>query len=351
MRAIQPLTGATMMIRLAWALVAGTLLLAATGCGEVESCERGDVGCIDGPVNSVTSMCKFGLVPNAQGTCVKKDGSGSGPTDACGGCPAGSLCNDALQCVNICTLPPNLPVKKLAPPACRPAAGEAPYDFATAAVAACTQECLRRAEYCGGGCDPAAVCTPANAQLLVAGMNLCPGRDPECAMRACEMARDKPCQAHSCVGGPPGAVPNCAGVVCDDSCPGFPEYVKDGVCDDGDLSNAISAVCRWGTDCGDCGPRRGAAPPFDLGLADLCVDPIQCGGDTTDVRLASGWCVRIDLAVTVLRCVPDCSTSGDCPAGFECNDLVYQDDDGSTTTLTDDNGKTARACFPNACGI
>jgi hypothetical protein len=341
-----------MTTRLWWAAVVSSTLLAASGCGEVESCKKFDPGCLEGPADALTGECKFGLVRNSQDICVEKSGS-DGPVDDNCGCAAGSLCNDLRQCVDVCTLPSNLPTLKPVPTKCRPSSdpkdNEAPYDFAKAAAAACTQECVRRADYCGSRCDPAVDCAPGSAQMLLGMASICPLRDPECAMRACEAARDRPCAQYSC--GMAGATPNCAGVSCTNNCPsGSPDFVNDGVCDDGDLSNAISAVCRWGTDCGDCGPRRGAEPPFDLGMGDLCVDPIQCGGDTEDVRRATGWCVRFDLGAEVLRCVPDCSTRNSCPSGFDCEDLVYEEN-GVSMPLRDDSNQIARACFPSLmCG-
>lgn len=347
------------------AALVGMALLALSGCGDVESCERGEIGCIDGPADPRTG-CKFGLTRNSGGFCTADepgpgsdagsgpvDDAGSGPVDACGGCPSGSLCNEQKQCVNYCELPDNLPVLKPAPLPCRPPAGEAPYTFEQAAVALCTQECVRRNEYCGTTCDPAITCTPANAMQLLMAAALCPGREPNCATLACEAARDRPCERYNC---PAGAAPNCAGISCTNTCPTsqpdlfpatLPQWVNDGLCDDGDLSNAITAACVWGGDCGDCGPRRGAAPPFERGLGELCVDPIQCGGDTFDVRRATGWCVGFSSqAVSVQRCIPDCSSGQACPSGFECQDLVYETEDGSRVPVQDDLERIARGCFP-----
>lgn len=339
------------------AALAGMVLLAASGCGDVESCRRGAPGCIDGPADPITG-CKFGLMPSSAGTCTADEPGQPGPVDACGGCPSGSLCNDQNQCVNLCELPNDLPVVKSAPLPCRPAEGEIPYDFESAAVALCTQECIRQSEYCGTPCDPAINCTPASALQLVVGAALCPARDPACAMLACEAARDRPCANYSCAG---GAAPNCVGIACTNTCPTsqpelypptLPEWVNDGLCDDGDLSNAITALCTWGGDCGDCGPRRGAAPPFERGPGELCVHPIQCGGDTFDVRQATGWCVGFSSqTVSLQRCIPDCSSGQACPSGFECQDLVYEGEPGleDDRPVRDNQDRSARGCFPLQC--
>ena len=352
-----------MMIRLWWAAVASVMLLGLSACGEVESCKRGeDIGCLDSPPDPTTGRCRFGLVPNAQGSaCVKpSDVNGGAPgRDSCGGCATGSVCNQLTnKCVDVCKLPDSLPATKGAPRACRPrmdndpaTQDDPPFTFEQAAQRLCEQECFRRNEYCGGGCDPNTFCsTPAAMGLLAQLRTQCmtTANPVECVMTACEASRDRPCTSVMC---PSGAQPNCAGVVCTNNCPtGDPTFVNDGVCDDGDLSNGVSAVCDWGTDCGDCGPRRGTRPPQTVGYGDLCVDPIQCGGNTSDVNRAQGWCVRFELSVDLLRCVPDCSNSQPCPSGFECTSLSYEEN-GMTMPLTDLQGKTAKACFPTmSCG-
>lgn len=332
--------------RLLLAALFGAFALLHAGCGEVKSCERGAPGCIDGPIdNDLASGCRFGLVANAAGNCVAR--SGGAPADNCN-CPAGSLCNGARQCVNVCELPNPLPVVKPEPQPCRPGVGQLHGDFMTVAVAACTQGCIRRGEYCGFACDPATFCTPAEAMRRLMTCN----GDINCATLACEQERDRPCAQTDCnIPGitPPGRQPSCSDVVCSSTCPTAPEYINDGLCDDGDQSNAGSAACDWGTDCGDCGPRRGTPPRFDRDIGELCVDPSQCGGDTEDVRRATGWCVRLDLSVSLLRCVTDCSTNNRCPSGFSCEELKFSDN-GVPTTLLDDDDRVARACFPTMCG-
>jgi len=337
--------------RLLWAALVGAALLATSGCGEVESCDHGEVGCLDGPADPTRAKpCKYGLEANSQGICVKKGQGGGGlPVDECGGCPAGSVCNDLRQCTNVCELPSNLPVVKPKLPSCRVQDNGAPHDFQSASVAACTQECVRRGEYCGTGCDPTTACTPQLATQVLSGMALCPGGNAQCAMEACERARDRPCAQYSCL--PATTQPNCAAIRCTNTCAGgFPEFLNDGLCDDGDLSNGESSACAWGSDCGDCGPRRGEPPNMDLGLGDICADPVQCGGDSFDVSNAVAWCVEVETgSLTVKRCLPDCSISQECPAGFVCNDLLYEEA-GALVPALDENDHPLRACFSVQCG-
>jgi hypothetical protein len=318
-----------------------------SACSEVESCKEDEVGCINSaPDNS--GNCRAGLVLNASGTaCVPKGGGGSvTPPDTCG-CATNELCRDDMSCVNVCITPTNLPARTSPTKTCRPFGAEAPYDFAKAAVALCYQGCIRRAALCGTSCNPTVDCGPAAAALLAT--TLCPGQMPECAMKACELARDAPCAQQQC---PAGAQPSCTGVSCTNSCITSTMYNNDGICDDGDLSNAESVVCDWGTDCGDCGPRKGTAPVFSRDLGDPCFDALQCGGDRTDVAKSTGWCVSTDEVRPLYRCVPDCSKKGaTCPSGYQCHDLLQDiNGDNDPENVIDSKNVQARACFPSLCG-
>lgn len=330
---------------LSWA--GASISIASMGaCSEVESCKEDELGCINNaPDNS--GNCRAGLVPNAAGTaCVEKGGGGGPPPDPCG-CATNELCRDDGQCVNVCTTPANLPARTSATKTCRPFGTEAAYDFTKAAVALCYQTCVRRSVLCGTACNPVTDCTPAAATALTS--TLCPGQMPECAMKLCEQVRDAPCAQQQC---PPGAQLNCTGITCNNSCVTDPKYTNDGVCDDGDLSNAESVVCDWGNDCGDCGPRRGTPPVFGRDLGDPCFDAVQCGGDRTNVAISTGWCVTTDETRPLYRCVPDCSKKGaTCPSGYECFELRQDvDGNGSLDPVIDAKNVRAQACFPMLCG-
>ncbi|MDB4990723.1 MAG: hypothetical protein JWN04_5901 [Myxococcaceae bacterium] len=341
-----------MTSRWLWAVLigAGTTFSLLESCGEVQSCKELDQGCLNGAPND-DGTCRAGLVLDATGsTCVRKksatvssnDGGGGvvGTTNPCG-CKSGQLCRGDGTCSDPCSKPANLPMFSSALPTCRPPPGMAAYDFATAATALCYQACTHRAAYCGGACDPAKECVPGGA-AMAAVLLQCPGQSVECAMNACEAARDTKCSDQKCAG---MSAPNCAGVVCTNTCANH-KFNNDGLCDDGDLSNASSAVCDWGTDCGDCGPRKGSAPPFSVQLGDPCVDPVQCGGDVDDVTMATGWCL-LPGSAEPSRCLPDCSLGKKCPAGFTCHDLELTD---SGDPVKDPAGRRASACFPTQCG-
>ncbi|MDB4973745.1 MAG: hypothetical protein JWN48_2086 [Myxococcaceae bacterium] len=333
-----------------WALgaCAGASSVLASGCGEVESCKELDEGCLGG-VPDESGNCRFGLVPNDDLTaCVRKgdesSSSDGGVTPGNCSCPNGQLCQSNGSCVDVCKTPSNLPAPKPTLPTCRPGAGEPAYDFATAAVSLCYQGCTHRAEYCGGTCDPTKDCTAVAATALAA--TVCPGMAVECAMLACEKQRDMPCASQNCPG---MAAPNCAGVACTNKCQN-PAFNNDGICDDADLSNAESGVCDWGTDCGDCGPRRGTAPAFSVQLGDPCIDPLQCGGNVDSIAKSTGWCLLPDDREP-RRCLPDCSVKGKkCPAGFSCSPLMQTGASGSPEPVQDATGLAASACFPTQCG-
>ena len=327
--------------------------LFAASCGDVGSCIETEVGCLNGPPDD-SGNCRFGLVPNSTHTaCVEKGASGGITPNTCG-CTHGELCLSNGTCSDLCTAPAGAPAIKDAPLACRPAAGAAAYDLSTAVVALCSQICVHRAALCGTPCNVAADCTPAKALVIAAALKhdaTCATADVECAMKACEEARDRPCEKQEC--GMGNGQPNCAGVVCSSSC-STAAFTNDGICDDGDVSNAESSFCAWGSDCGDCGPRRGAAPPSSVGLGGACADPRQCGGDITNIKNSTAWCVNTTSAINQpRRCVPDCSSSMKCPDGYECAPLG-SDPDGSgpmpAQAVMDSSGATARACFPTQCG-
>lgn len=309
-------------------------LVPAQSCSEVESCKEGEPGCLNG---ATTTPCRFGLVASTDGRCVES----SDQTATCT-CSPGQVCTSTDQCVTICEEEPSQ-VKKPATIPCRASSTEQPYDFTEAAIALCYQECIRRAELCHTACDPVQDCTALKATAAVT--TVCPGQNAECAMRLCETVRDQPCTSQVCPG---NAAPDCAGVVCTNTCASTTtSFVNDGQCDDGDLSNATSAVCTWGSDCGDCGPRRGSAPPTSYDLGHVCVDVFQCGGDTSDFTRSLGWCISLQPDVDVQRCVPNCTASGQgCPSGFVCDVLGFGTSAADFKPLTDPSGRQARACFP-----
>lgn len=337
-------------------LGASWALLSTSACGDVESCKEGTRGCI-GAAPDDSGNCAAGLVRNAAGTeCVERGNEGSAapdsgmpPQSTCGSCQVNELCRVDGTCVNACTTPNPLPAFKSAALACRPGPSQDQYDMTEAGLAICYQGCIRRAELCGTTCDPTKECTNAVAATLASAG--CGPTDVECAMKRCEEVRDTPCATQQC----PGSVqPNCTGVVCSNTCSN-PEFRNDGLCDDGDISNGYSSACAWGTDCGDCGPRRGAPPKAMLDLGDLCIDAPQCGGNSQTILRSTGWCLQTDLRLSLNRCLPDCSGPGEtCPSGYTCDNIVFVEegqDPSKADPLQDAAGTFAKACFPMLCGV
>lgn len=327
-----------------------------SACGDVEHCKRGDVGCVDGLPDDV-GECRFGLVydPLTQ-VCVEPDHDAGPPPDpnaACSGsCATGEACRPDGTCVNVCTQTGAV-TQRDSLLKCRPATNATPpepaYNLAAAAHALCVQGCTRRNALCTASpCDPAVECVPpAELALAVAACGMTPTVD--CVMARCEAVRDQACDKVMC----PGSAPNCAGVTCTNSCSDAQNSLNnDGFCDDGDLANAVSAICPWGSDCGDCGPRRGPAPARVKQIGEQCIDPYQCGASYDDFSDVPGWCVVVDQANETERCVPDCSVYGLCPAGYTCRALEFQDAaTGQSMTLKDENKLVGSACFPVQCGM
>jgi hypothetical protein len=341
-------------------LAALAALATFVGCSGVDKCLEGvDPGCL-GSAPDDSGNCKFGLVlSDDRSTCV--DGKGNGNTrdaavvdtsDSGGGgddcsCPSGQLCRNDGTCVDLCKAVSNPPVEKPTPLPCRAPSGT-PESFARIALALCYQSCIHRAVYCGTTCDPTSECTQVFAST--AARAACQGmEDQTCAIGLCEKARDLPCAQQQC----PVGTPNCSGTLCSNNCDQA-TYNNDGICDDGDPSNALSYVCDFGTDCGDCGPRRGNAPPFDLDFGDVCTDPAQCGGDLESVKTSDGWCVPATDNQAYSRCLPDCSNGKKCPAGYECSGIA-SDADGSgpmkpVQFMDENDGTLVFGCFPSQCG-
>jgi hypothetical protein len=323
-----------------------------SACGEVEHCKRGDLGCVDGLPDDV-GECRFGLVEDPiTKVCVEPDHDAGPPRDpnaACvGGCATGEACRADGTCINVCAQA-NAVAPRDSLLTCRPAQGEAAYDLAKAAHALCVQGCTRRNALCTNSpCDPAVDCTAPQELALAAAACATMPPTVECVMARCEMVRDQACDKVMC----PGSMPNCAGVTCTNTCSDGTQTLNfDGLCDDGDLTNAVSAICPWGSDCGDCGPRRGAAPAKVKQIGEQCIDPYQCGASYDNFSDVPGWCVVVDQAKETERCVPDCSVHGVCPAGYTCRALEFKEADGSTMTLRDENNLVGSACFPMQCGM
>jgi hypothetical protein len=171
------------------------------------------------------------------------------------------------------------------------------------------------------------------------------GNDLACLTKSCNDTRFAVCDSQlSC---PNGAKPNCAAITCSNSCQfnGKP-VTGDGRCDDGDTFSSASALCAWGTDCTDCGPRSGNETIGNPG--DLCQYSLNCAGGTGSPDTANTWCVNLTSRPGVARCMPDCSRDQDCAAGFTCRQLTIPQDDGTSAPIK--VGKyTSAACLPDAC--
>lgn len=341
-------------------LLAGTALV---GCGEVKKCKKGELGCINEPPKDGKCLANLeevdGLCVDPDDTDTRRDGGGGGRdggsdggrdggTDGGGDecdCEDGELCSpDGKSCINFCDQDtPREQIK--APEGCRD------YDVSPpgmlAANVACENTCLqycRRAEiYCPGfKCDSSA-CKALDTTTEC--LERCPTMDPTCLRDGCETIRDASCEDFLC---PDGFAKSCTDIRCNDSCTGG--NTKDGYCDDGDPLGSTYAYCGYGTDCADCGPRRGPKPPGSA-LGENCVRDTGCPGFDPDFVKTKSWCLNIPgTPPTQLSCIPNCTGKVDdedaCPEGYACTGLLY--DTGAP--FTDPRGQQAYGCVPQLCG-
>lgn len=336
-----------------WALSVGSLALAGVGCGEVKKCEKGTEGCLDGePFRSGPNegKCSFGLVVNNNNnTCVEDDGSepngdGSVPT-SCTGCAADEVCSpeDGETCLSYCDVEPEL--RAVNPPAtCRDYTGSTVklLPFATACENACLQYCKRAEIYCPGFvCDLASCKSPA--QMAVCATE-CPTGDPTCIALGCEEIRDTSCADFSCPNDT--FAKSCTDVRCTDSCTG---NTKDGFCDDGEPLSASYDICTFGSDCADCGPRKGTKGAI-APLGGQCVRDVGCPGFDSDFNKTESWCVNVTgTPPSQYACIPNCTGSESdpnaCTEGFACQGLEYSDG----TPFVNSSNLQAFGCFPQVC--
>jgi len=351
------------------------LLLCFAGCTAVEHCKPGEVGCFAGPPDDA-GLCKFDLVARnnlcvtpaaaralddagpprqADGAIIEDSGGPRPPpTMPCGTCPGDKTCaSDSKTCIDFCATPAELPGQQPAPEAIR-CGGEIKnaqtgerytLSFEETCRNTCELACRARGWFCKTGCEKDACEKPEVQADCHARCDK--ATDPlACVQSLCSDTRATGCAntAGFCAA---GEFPDCAKVTCTNSC-GSTAY--DGVCDDGDLDNAAYASCEWGTDCADCGPRRGEDMSRKHQQGDLCSLQEQCEGSSPDFSKNEAFCTAVTPGGQVRRCVLDCSGGQEpCPVGTTCSTLTIQDEDGKVKALTDYRGVEGHACLPDAC--
>lgn len=321
--------------------------LFAVGCGEVGKCKLYEQGCLGGGVLD-GNKCKAGLLAR-NGYCIDPDSD-------CG-CSGSDLCSaDGLSCVNYCGFASNQPEEVPLPPTCRKAQGDqwVIYDFESACRATCMQRCQRAEVFCPGfTCDPnscqgeaaLAACklevTTAQAAGSCAGLS-----DAACITRTCEGVRDGNCNAFEC---PAGAAKSCNDVRCSNSCGSANN--ADGFCDDGDPLSASYALCDYGSDCADCGPRRGEQAPV-AAIGQPCVLDVGCEGWAADFGQTASWCLHVTGSPQgQLSCVPNCTgwagKHGACAPGYDCTGLTLAS--SGEPYVDPRTGEQGYACLPSVC--
>lgn len=314
------------------------LALALMACGDVEQCKRGQPGCLAGP--PVEGRCKLDLVVT-HGTCAEP---GASPPPLSCQCKVGEVCSlDAYSCINYCAPLEQAIGSGSVPPAVLCDATES---FEALCQNRCLLHCRQLQDFCpsDGGCSAEACSGP---DVLAACQSECGAADSPvlCMAQLCGDTRALGCRSVQCPG---QRAPDCDALTCRNACAG---YNFDGVCDDGDLASAASGVCSYGSDCADCGPRRGV-PPEPQPHGGPCAFHSGCiGASPANIAQADSWCIDIDAARGISRCAPDCSDADEtCPEGSLCFRLsgVDQDGDGEPDELVQD-GRVASACFPTEC--
>lgn len=342
--------------------------LSAGGCGEVKKCKKGTEGCVDGqPFTSGDKAggCSFGLIAKGN-KCVEPEGNepgdkedggapsgdagrdagrdGSTPVDNCD-CAADEVCSpeDAKTCLSYCDVEPELSAVS-PPPGCRDYTGETvkllPYK--TACTNTCLQFCKRAEIFCPGFvCDPTTCDSTVQTAFCATE---CPGNNVNCMTDGCESIRDSSCADFIC----PDAFPkSCTDVRCTDSCAAI--NLADGYCDDGEPLSASYAYCAYGTDCADCGPRRGPKPPVSA-LGGQCVRDVGCPGFDPDFLKTDSWCLNVpETPPTQFACIPNCTGHEDevdyCGDGFKCQGIEYTNGDPFLNSM----GRQGYGCVPQVC--
>jgi len=336
------------------------LSLGAMGCGDVKKCKKGTDGCLEGkpfPSGTEKGRCGYGLVVK-NGVCVEPEGGETGGrdggTDAGGSdgstpngdctCASDEVCSPESETTYLryCDPQPTL-TAVTPPPACSDYSGAMvkPLTFAAACKNTCLQFCKRAETFCPGFvCDPTS-CDSLEQTALCA--TEC-GTDATCMADRCEGIRDASCTDFLC---PDGFAKSCADVRCTDTCSG--DNNGDGFCDDGEPLSASYAYCAYGTDCGDCGPRKGAKAAL-AALGGQCVRDVGCPGFDPDFLKTDSWCLNVPgTAATQFACIPNCTghedEDGFCPDGYECQGIEYSDG----TPFTNSSRLQGFGCVPQVC--
>lgn len=338
-----------------WGALGVFIGLATTGCA-VPQCERGAVGCVDGPVRE-DGNCALDLVPQG-GLCVRErdlltgDAAAALP-DVCGRCDDGLICaSDTKKCLDFCAAEDEPPAP-VAPPDRILCGGEPQADgegvsalsFEQTCRNTCELDCRRWKDLCDAPCEPGAC---DKADVLEKCHERCDDSDPlaslACIQSICSDARARGCMQGAPDLCPPGQSADCDSVLCANTCLGA---VFDGVCDDGDPASAQTASCAFGTDCADCGPRKSTNEPSseqERTQGTSCSFHEQCAGFSQDFADNESFCAPVSKTEAGKRCLRDCSGDEEsCPFGAACTTLKSSDDG---KVLEDQAGRKARACVP-----
>ncbi len=333
-----------------WLALALASLTQAIACGEVESCKETQTpGCLNSPPRA-DGTCLFDLVRRGQ-LCVRPGSE----LDLCSSCADGALCvPQENRCANFCEQPAVLPGSVSAPESifCQAFAdpsqpGVNPMlSFEEVCVRRCRLDCRRLEQFCPEYKCPEGTCDQPVVQDEC--LHDCPltetgAKDLACLTQRCEDIRFGRCE--SSLECPNGATPDCANWTCTNDCAGG--RAGDGFCDDTDPYSSQMPLCDWGSDCADCGARKGTAPAPGY-WGEVCKYRQNCSGATGTPVDALSWCVELAGIAGLSRCAPDCSRGQGCPNGFECRQVLLELGGPVRQPIVAD-GLTSQACFPLLC--
>ena len=353
------------------------------------TCMQGEPGCYGGGCDNGKCDEGFTCVNN---TCMPEsvnpgDGDGDGGEPDAGGPTCTDMCmesdpdavctTDTKECVNFCAvpedgiLPGSLADDRDPPIFCAKQKDSDPdLTFADVCKRRCELQCRLQDWFCGdaGKCAPGYCDGP---DIQVQCLADCTEGDDEkklaCLQDSCQTTRATGCLDTKCPGDKP---PQCAGVSCTNDASKC-TALMDGWCDDGDTFgtkpvpgepvNTDSNLCKWGTDCADCGPRYGEDKSTNIPQGELCNYNSACAGhirtgqgatQTVDLTRNEAWCLELTaVQAGVWRCMPDASgktangSPETCPDGYMKRTL--QDANMQDIVI---NGITVQVCIPN-CGI
>ena len=205
---------------------------------------------------------------------------------------------------------------------CQPTTGaicDAAPSVLQACVWGCEMYCVASDTFCSDPCPPGFCDPTSDAPGVAVCFNSGAGSTPTMdeAVAFCAEFELMECQDALCGD---DSAPTCT-ETCTDTC----RFDNDDECDDGGPGAQFSE-CDLGTDCTDCKttqglpPRLGSAPTSCSPASGCCRFTSECCSDGPDALRCIG-------SAEVGHCRTECTDTGVCPEGFECQGVVDSNGD------------------------